>query len=174
MLRGLIFCICVVHQYGYIMSKGNFSYLWPIQRKVSCNIVLEHMGHPVLHLVAQKTPDICNKTSLIQFNWIACIWAMSPVWRNNITWYSRCHNVTANKWKLSCMPYTKGISRIRNVHSYNLEKNTKSPKIHIFNSDPIIKFWPNPDPDRSQNVNPAGLYRLRSHFNQPTLEQREG
>jgi hypothetical protein len=30
-LRGLIFCSCVVHQYGYIISKGHFDILSQIR-----------------------------------------------------------------------------------------------------------------------------------------------
>jgi hypothetical protein len=55
----------------------------------------------------------------------------------------------------------KGIFKKWNVQTATIlfKKFPKNREV-VFNPDPelIPKFWPNPDLDRSQNVNPAGLY----------------
>jgi hypothetical protein len=66
-------------------------------------------------------------------------------------------------WKVSFSSYTEGYSGTKCEHSNKLKKIklSNNPEV-IFNPDPdpepIQKFSSNPDPDRSQNVNLAGLY----------------
>jgi hypothetical protein len=67
------------------------------------------------------------------------------------------HIVEEDKQGLSMNGFF-GISNNHTVtilNKYLIPKNSKA----IFNPDlePIPSFWPNPDTDRIQNVNPVGL-----------------
>jgi hypothetical protein len=88
------------------------------------------------------------KQITVHFNWTAHIFNSNvPCDTHNVL------NVTTNYMESKFKAIQKRLFRIRN--NKKLKYNYPDPY-----RKPIPKLWqnPDPDPDRSQNVNPAGLY----------------